>query len=522
MNASQGKDARPGLVLGGRYRLARQIAYGGMATVWEATDDVLKRPVAVKIIHRHLTADKTFMARFRTEAVAVARLRHPSIVAIYDTYSDSDVEAIIMELIQGRTLRDYLDERGRLDPDESLQIGSDVAAALDCAHRAGIIHRDIKPANILLSDDGRVLVTDFGIAKLSDDTDLTSTGTMLGSVKYLAPEQVEGKRVDPRTDVYALGVVLYEATCGEPPFVGDSAAATALARLHQDPPSPRTLRPDLSAAMVALLNTCLARDPNRRFSSAEELGSAIEAVPSAGSVHWRNDPETTVIDEQPISDTMASAGRADQVESTVPDDSGPSATRTVRVGPLLLIALVAVAIVVAALLLNGVARKSTPLAEPGGSDEVAVQSLEPVNIALVTTFDPQGSGVPGENDIEAPLVIDGKVNTAWHSEKYASRRFGDLKAGVGLILTLEEQTPLEQLVVRSSTTGWSGSIFIADEPSESLSGWGRPAATLRDIAGDATFELGGSTGSFVLVWVTDLGEASPPLTATINEITVYK
>lgn len=159
-------EARPGLVLARRYRLVARIATGGMATVWEAHDEVLDRPVAIKILHRHLTEDVTFMARFRSEAVAVARLHHPSIVAVYDTCHDMGVEAIVMELVRGRTMREYLDEHPVLDPDEVLSIAGDVADALASAHRAGVIHRDIKPANILLSDDGRVLVTNFGIQKL--------------------------------------------------------------------------------------------------------------------------------------------------------------------------------------------------------------------------------------------------------------------------------------------------------------------------------------------------------------------
>ncbi len=227
-----------GRVLAGRYRLDRHLASGGMAEVWEATDEVLGRPVAVKILHGHLADDPGLRARFHHEAVAAARLVHPSIVAIYDTCEESGVEAIVMELVRGRTLRQFMDERVRLDPVEVVHIGAEVASALGCAHRSGIVHRDVKPANILLSDDGRVLVTDFGIAKVLDGPDVTSTSQMLGTVKYLSPEQVEGAAIDVRTDVYALGAVLYEAVCGEAPFRADNQAALALARLQRDPRPP--------------------------------------------------------------------------------------------------------------------------------------------------------------------------------------------------------------------------------------------------------------------------------------------
>src|SRR3954463_12314876 len=204
-----------GRVINGRYRLDRLVASGGMAQVWDATDEVLARRVAVKVLHPHLAADESFVARFRREAVAAARLSHPSIVSIYDTCSDDGCEAIVMELVDGSTLRELLDERKWLEPGQAVTIIAEVADALETAHRGGVVHRDVKPANILLSSDGRVLVADFGIAK-AGAADLTTTNTTLGTAKYLAPEQVEGNPVDGRADVYALGVVLYETLCGRP------------------------------------------------------------------------------------------------------------------------------------------------------------------------------------------------------------------------------------------------------------------------------------------------------------------
>ena len=201
-----------------------------MAQVRRATDEVLGREVAIKILHPHLAADPVLVDRFRREAVAAARLTHPAIVAIYDTVAEDGINAIVMELIEGITLRQFLDQRGPLDPTDAVDIITGVAEALQVAHEAGIVHRDVKPANILLCDDRRVKVTDFGIAKAGVGGDLTETGTMIGTAKYLAPEQVRGESVDPRTDIYALGVVLYECLTGVAPFEADTDASTAVPR----------------------------------------------------------------------------------------------------------------------------------------------------------------------------------------------------------------------------------------------------------------------------------------------------
>ena len=231
-----------GRLLAGRYRLNRPIASGGMARVWEATDETLARRVAVKLLHDHLARDESFVHRFRAEAVAAARLSHPAIISVYDTFSVDGLEGIVMELVVGTTMRADLDQHGPMRLEAALAIGTQVADALGAAHASGLVHRDVKPANILLASDGRVLVADFGIAKAVEGQDLTGTGTMIGTAKYLAPEQVQGAPVDGRADLYALGVVLYEALAGQPPFAADTDAATALARLQHDPAPLRSHR----------------------------------------------------------------------------------------------------------------------------------------------------------------------------------------------------------------------------------------------------------------------------------------
>ena len=247
-----------------------------MAEVWEGHDDVLARPVAVKILHAHLAGDDGFVERFRREAVAAARLAHPDIVATFDAGTDGTVAYIVMELVRGRTLRQAIEADGAFPAQKVVRIGAKVAEALDHAHRGGIIHRDVKPANILLADDdSTVKVADFGIAKLHDGNDLTQTGAVIGTAKYLSPEQVDGRSPDARSDVYALGVVCYEMLCGRPPFAADTELATALAHVRADVPPPHLHHEGIPGSLEAVVLKAMARDPERRYQTAADLRIAL-------------------------------------------------------------------------------------------------------------------------------------------------------------------------------------------------------------------------------------------------------
>ncbi len=399
-----------------------------MAQVWEATDDVLARRVAVKILHPHLARDESFVRRFRAEAIAAARLAHPSIVSVYDTLADDGVNAIVMELVSGTTMRADLDQHGPLALNAVLAIGTQVADALGAAHAAGLIHRDVKPANILLSSDGRVLVADFGIAKAAEGADLTSDGGMVGTAKYLAPEQIEGGPIDGRTDLYALGVVLYEALTGEPPFAADTDAGTALARLHRDPTPARALRPDLPIGVADVVARAMARRPEDRFPDAAALRRALLA---AGA-----DPA-----QAPAAAQAAAASAHDLIRHAATRHVGPVRPPSPPMAPPLpppapaevgwaprrrrwpwVVLILAIGIAAAA---------AAPSLLP--TDEVA----PPVAIAGVADFDPFGDGDRREHPELLPNVLDGDPETVWTTENYRAADLG-AKDGVGLLVTLAE------------------------------------------------------------------------------------
>ena len=280
-------DEQP-MVMAGRYDLISEIAAGGMGTVYRARDRQLQRDVAVKLMRPELGRDPEFAQRFALEARRTARFSHPNIVAIHDYGTDEDNQFIVMELVGGGNVAQLINRRGRLSPERAVRIGAEVAAALQVAHRHGIVHRDVKPANILLTPEGTAKLTDLGVAQAADDAHITTTGGAIGTADYLSPEQVEGKLVGPSTDIYALGIVLFEMLTGRRPFNGESASAVALSRLTTDPPDPRRETPEVPASLAAIVMRCLARDPAKALRLGARIGDRAAPLAGPPGRSWRH------------------------------------------------------------------------------------------------------------------------------------------------------------------------------------------------------------------------------------------
>jgi len=349
-------NPRKARIIGDRYQLGRVIGRGGMATIHEAMDLRLERPVAVKLLRPEAAADADLADRFRREALAATVLRHPNIVACLDTGTDDGQPYLVMDLVDGEDLAARLKRGGRLAPTHAARIGLDVARALGVAHVRGIVHRDVKPGNILLASDGRAMVTDFGIARLAADAEAARPGTTLGSVHYFSPEQAKGATTTPASDVYGLGLVLYEAMTGARAFGGETTDAIALARIGATPPSPRSIRPEVPVDLDAVVRRALAPEPADRYAHGNAMATALEAA-----MQTADDASPTTIVSTPVvadvppepSTHPERPARARPRTTAAPrsrrQGRGPSAPSGVLIALLALIGIVGGAIAVAAL-----------------------------------------------------------------------------------------------------------------------------------------------------------------------------
>ncbi len=281
-------------VYNGRYELSRQIARGGMAEVYLAHDQLLDRPVALKVLFPELSVDRSFVERFRREAQAAANLSHPNIVSVYDWGQAEGTYFIVMEHVDGRPLSALIRDEAPILPDKAAAIGADVASALGFAHSHGVVHRDVKPGNVLLTNEGQVKVTDFGIARAANATEnLTQTGAVMGTATYFSPEQAQGLPVDGRSDVYSLGVVLYEMVTGRPPFSGDNPVSVAYKHVRETPPPPRQLNPTVPAAFEAIILQAIAKSADQRYASASDLRADLVRYQQGQAV--LANPATTLV-----------------------------------------------------------------------------------------------------------------------------------------------------------------------------------------------------------------------------------
>src|SRR5213592_296557 len=266
-----------GTVLSGRYRLESKLGSGGMSTVYLARDSTLERWVAVKVMHREMSDQPDQIERFRREARAVAQLSHPNVVAVIDAGEDGGYPYIVLEYVEGETLKQRIDRLGRLPADEAVAYAIEVGRGLAAAHARRMVHRDVKPQNVLIDSDGRAKVTDFGIAHALDVDGMTITGTIMGSSNYIAPEQARGEPVDEQSDVYSLGCVLYELLTGEVPFDGDNFVAVAMRHVNDPVPTVGEVRPDVPPHLDWAIRCAMAKDNDDRFTSMSEFAAELEA-----------------------------------------------------------------------------------------------------------------------------------------------------------------------------------------------------------------------------------------------------
>jgi len=381
----------PGTTIDGRYRVLSRVGSGGMADVYLAEDGLLGRQVAVKLLHHHFAEDQEFVERFRREASSAAALSHANIVAIFDRGQWQGTYYIAMEYVAGRSLKTIVREQGALDPALAIDIVSQILHAARFAHRHGVIHRDLKPHNVLLDDEGRARVTDFGIAR-AGASDMTLTGSIMGTAQYLSPEQAQGHAVGATSDLYSVGVVLYELLTGVVPFEGETAVAIAFKQVAAEPRAPSALNPAVSGGLDAIVLRALAKDPDRRFSDADEFRAAlareraalpapVPAAAAAAVLVGGPPPPPGPVGASAARHTggallLPAAGVRD--ERPLPSGGAPGRRRRLL---LALAAAVLVAAVVLALLLSGTAAKVTVPDVTGQTEQAAVATLRRAGLA---------------------------------------------------------------------------------------------------------------------------------------------
>ena len=420
-----------GELIAGRYELEKLVGSGGMSNVFRAHDRLLERTVALKILHEQFTRDDDYVERFRREARAVAGLAHPNIVTVIDRGEQDGRQFIVFEYVDGQNLKDLM-RNGPLEVRDAIGLTLQVARALSFAHDRGLVHRDVKPQNVLLNEDGQAKVTDFGIARSLDVQGVTQTGTVLGTSDYIAPEQARGQKVDPKTDIYSLGAVLYELLVGEVPFSGDNFVAVAMRHVNEPVPSVLAARADCPPRLDFAIQRAMAKDPDDRFASMHELIAELEAC--LAEVDGGDEGATMIVP----------AARP-------PRHAARRRPRRVPITPLLILLAGALVAVGAYLLLRDDGAQN-PLS--GGSTSSEVIRLQGLN-----AYDPP-PGDGSEHGDDARLATDRDPGTSWNSETYNNFQ----KDGVGLVLQAPEPVALSELTVQSLGSAFEAQVKAGNSP----------------------------------------------------------
>ena len=478
-----------GTLIRGRYRIEQKIGSGGMSSVYQAFDPTLERWVAIKLMHRDISSDPDQLERFRREARAVAQLNHPHVVTVIDAGEDEGAPFIVFEYVEGETLKDRIKRQGRLPVSEAVAYAIEIGRALECAHMHRLVHRDVKPQNVLIDPDGRAKVTDFGIARSLESHGLTATGRVLGTTDYVSPEQALGHEVTPQSDIYSLGVVLFEMLTGEPPFRAESQVAVAMKHVREPLPDVQRLRPEISAALAAVVERASAKETAHRYETVGEMVHDLEEVLAIEAAR-----------------TGEATGEATTVLRTLSGDTADFAPARLRHPKrvvfltLLLLALVGVAVWFLASRTEKGPGAGPVVAEPPGLERVQLAS------DAASDYDPEGDGE--ESPEAANLVLDGLKNTRWDTETYEAGFEGADKAGVGLYVDAGRPIPARRLSLVTSTPGFEAAVYASNTVRGSLRGWLKVSGTER-VRERQVFQLDlGKQREFrhYLVWISELPE----------------
>ncbi|HEY2767080.1 MAG TPA: protein kinase [Solirubrobacteraceae bacterium] len=505
-----------GTALGGRYRLDAQIGRGGMSTVYRAFDTVLERPVAVKLMHREIASDSDQLERFRREARAVAQLSHPHIVTVIDAGEEEHPDGggtpyIVFEYVDGETLKTLLRRDGPLEVPEAIAYAIEIARALGEAHEHMIVHRDVKPQNVLVNLEGHAKITDFGIARTLTEEGLTLDGRVLGTTDYVSPEQALGQPVTGQSDVYSLGVVLYEMLTGTVPFTGDTPVAVAMRHVREDVPDVQLARPEVSAATAAVVDRATAKDLGRRYPDVPTLLADLEEVLAIEA-----------------SRAGQATGEVTTVLRTLPGRSRRRLPWRMRHPARWGISLVLLGGVVALTLtlLAGHTHRGTGVA----SDVHAKSGLAPVSLASGAAQDYNPFGTDFEHPKQVANVVDGDPNTAWSTESYLNNTLAG-KPGTGIYIDAAPGLRARAVEIQTPTPGLQAAVYAAKNFTAGLSfgapqslaerGW-RQLAAPRTIDRQTTIRLetDGVSYRYYLIWITRLPPSSA--SAEISEVTLFK
>jgi eukaryotic-like serine/threonine-protein kinase len=501
-----------GTLLNERYRLDAQVGTGGMSTVYKAFDTVLERCVAIKLMHRPLASDSDQLERFRREARAVAQLNHPHIVGVIDAGEDHDpthpAPFIVFEYVEGETLKDRIRRNGRLPVPEAVAYAIEITRALGAAHAQGIVHRDVKPQNVLVDEEGTAKVTDFGIARTLDQEGLTADGRVLGTTDYVSPEQALGHAVTGQSDLYSLGIVLFEMLTGDVPFRGENQVAVAMKHVREELPDLQLRRPGVSSALAAVVDRATAKDLSERYADDAQLVSDLEDVLAIETAR-----------------AGQATGEATAILRTLPPGSRRRLPLRMRVNPRLALALLLLALAAAAAVLLLAAGRttrgtgSTPGAErPAGTVGVSLGR------AAAHDYDPFGGD--GEHPEQTAAVVDRTVSSAWSTEGYQG---GLSKPGVGVYVDADPGVAAVRMDIRTPTPGWEGEVYVAEnrvpEAAPAATGLPRGWKNVGHIprAGRRTsvdLDTAGNAYRYYLVWITELPEGEER--AQISEIDLFR